>query len=98
MTPKQLTLAPDRPTIVTVDRLSGDTYYLIRVTEKDAKTPAKRAHMALGMYEGRHLHRPREIKCHPNTATELGPDVMGVQVIVMTQCQPDDFWLGPKEA
>ena len=94
MTPRQLTLSlTDQPSIVTVDRTTGHTFYLIRVTEKDAKTPVKRAHLALGMYEGRHLHKPQAIRCHATNAAAIGSEVMGIPVMVEPHSQPDDFWM-----
>ena len=72
---------------------SSHHYYVYRVTPKDERTPRNRAHKALGMYTGRFLRTPREIQCHIDNANAIGPDVMGVQVIPLSPCEPDEFWL-----
>ncbi len=94
MTPKQLTLTvhPDP-----LPNMREPEYFVYRVTPKDERTASKRAHRALGMYTGRFLHKPREIKCHAKNAAEIGPEVMGVQVLVLPTCLPDEFHIGPKE-
>lgn len=96
MTPRQLTMKVDPDPLPTT--LRPPAYFVYRVTPKDERTASKRAHRALGMYTGRFLHKPREILCHEKNAAEIGGDVMGVQVMVLPSCAPDEFWLGPREA
>lgn len=97
MSAKQLTLRVDPDPLPDRSHTTAN-YFVYRVTVKDERTPRNRAHRALGMYEGRFVHKPREILCHEKNAAEIGPDVMGVQVLVLPTCAPDEFWLGPKEA
>jgi len=106
MTPKQLPLAPPSPPrrttdtyrAITVTAKDEETYFVYRVTPKDERTARNRAHRALGLYTGRFLHTPREIMCHAKNAAEIGSEVMGVQVLVLPSCLPDEFHIGPREA
>lgn len=89
MTAEQLTLEPPpAPTPRTTQ-----TYFVYRVTPKDERTASKRAHRALGMYTARFLHTPREIRCHAANAAEIGDTVMGVPVVALAACAPDDFYI-----
>lgn len=101
MTPaKQLPLEPPPVTrrdptyrAIVVTAKDEPEYFVYRVTPKDERTPRNRAHRALGMYTGQFLRKPTEIRCHIDNANAIGPDVMGVQVMVLSPCELDEFWL-----